>query len=58
MRSKHKMFTFKFKNTYPMKKFLHLLSILLVLFIVGCESFGQKETHKEISIEKRKSTTP
>lgn len=37
-----------------MKKLILSLSILLVLFTVGCESFGKKETHKEISIEKKK----
>jgi len=37
-----------------MKKIILLLPILLILCTLSCESFGKQETHKEISIEKKK----
>jgi len=37
-----------------MKKIILLLPILLIICTLSCESFGKKETHKEISIEKKK----
>ena len=37
-----------------MRKLNLLFPVLLIFCSIGCESFGKKETHKEISIEKKK----